>query len=261
MPEAVLVPDASALLGPGDPEPVEVVGPEAASRLVLVCEHAGRAVPAALAGLGLAGPELGLHIGHDIGAEGLARGLAARLGAVLVLQRYSRLVVDCNRPHGAADLAPAVSDTVPVPGNAGLDAAGRARRIAAIHAPFHARIAAELDRRAAAGPVLVAVHSFTPALMADGRARPWEIGFLARADGLARALLGAVRRLRPGTVAALNEPYRITDRGDFTIPVHGEARGLPHVLVELRNDLIGDAAGQGAWAELLARALRETVEA
>jgi predicted N-formylglutamate amidohydrolase len=186
--------------------------------------------------------------------------MAERLDAVLVLQRYSRLVIDCNRPHGAPDLAPAVSDTVAVPGNARRDPADLARRIAAIHTPFHDRVAAELDRRRGSRPILVAVHSFTPALAADRRARPWQIGLLARQDRFALALMERIRRHGPALVTAMNEPYRIADDGDWTIPVHGEARGLPHVLIEVRNDMIRDAAGQTAMAGLIARALSDTIE-
>ncbi len=252
---------APALLGPADPAPVEVLRPGAASPWLLVCEHAGRAVPAALGDLGgVPAAEMDRHIAFDIGAEGLTRRLSERLGATAILQPYSRLVIDCNRPQRAPDLIPAASDGTPIPANAALTEADRAARLAAIHAPFHAAISGTLDGRRPA-PAPVALHSFTPRLAAGGPDRPWHAGFCCnRDDRLARALLAEVARLEPGLRLALNEPYPVDDLGDFTVPVHGEARGLPHVLVEVRNDLIADTPGQARWAGLLATAL-ERLEA
>ncbi len=245
------------LLLPGDPPPVEIVRARAGTRLVLACEHAGRAVPARLGDLGIVAAEMDRHIAWDIGAADLARGLARRLGATLVLQRYSRLVIDCNRPLAAPDLAPPVSDGTIVPANLDLDEVGRRARWEAIHRPFHDALAALLD--ATVEPVLVTVHSFTPRLA--GRARPWHAGFLCNRDpALARALLEAAAALAPDHCLALNEPYTVDDLSDYTIPVHGERRGIPHVLVEVRNDLIADEAGQEAWADLLAVALTAALE-
>lgn len=245
--------EASGLLRSGDPAPFEVVRPNAASPWLLVCEHAGRAVPKVLGDLGVPPARMDRHIASDIGAEGLTRALSERLDATAVLQPYSRLVIDCNRPAHAPDLIPAVSDGVPIPANLDLSETGRAARLAAIHGPFHAAVAAILD--AGTAKALVAIHSFTPRL-AEGMERPWDAGFCCNRDcRLARALLVEVSRLAPAACLALNEPYGVDDAGDHTIPVHGEARGLPHVLVEVRNDRIGDAAGQRRCAGLLAAAL------
>lgn len=245
------------LLEPGDPLPVEVVSARSRTRVVLACEHAGRAVPARLGDLGIAAAEMERHIAWDIGAEGLARRLAAQLGAGLVLQRYSRLVIDCNRPYAAPDLAPPVCDGTILPANLELDEAGRRARWAAIHQPFHDALAAALD--GTADPILVAVHSFTPRLA--GRERPWHAGLLCNRDpSFASVLLAALRTVAPGRPLALNEPYTVDDLSDYTIPTHGERRGIPHVLIEVRNDLITEQAGQKEWARLLARALIATVE-
>jgi predicted N-formylglutamate amidohydrolase len=251
---------ADGLLCPGDPPPARLVPGDPCSPWLLACEHAGRAVPAALGDLGVAPAEMGRHIAWDIGAGPLARRLAARLAAPLVLQRYSRLVIDCNRPRTAPDLIPERSDGTEIPANRGLDARGREARWRAIHAPFHDAIAALLDRAQAAGrhPLLVAVHSFTPCLA--GRQRPWHAGFLFNRDGdLAGRLMAAVGARRPDLRLALNEPYTVDDLTDYTIPVHGEARGLPHVLLEVRNDLIADGEAQAQWADLLAAALRQCI--
>lgn len=244
------------LLAAGDPEPVEVLRPDGTAPFVLACEHAGRAIPSRLGDLGLAPGEIDRHIGWDIGAGAVARGISAALDAPLVLQRYSRLVIDCNRPGAAPDCIPERSDGTPVPGNRGLDPAGRQRRWDEIHRPFHAALAGLLDRRAGRPAGLVAVHSFTPRLAAAGGARPWHLGLLwRRGGGLGEALMAALGRAEPGLVLARNEPYRIEDISDFTIPVHGEARAIPHVLLEIRQDLIDTPKGQARWARLLCAAL------
>jgi predicted N-formylglutamate amidohydrolase len=240
-----------------DPPPVETVNAEGRSPFVLCCEHAGRAVPERLRGLGVGPADMARHIASDVGAEGLSRRLCALLDAPLVLQRYSRLVVDCNRPFAAPDCFLALSDGTPVPGNRGITDHERRRRFEEIHQPFHQALAALLDRRTeqAAHSTLVAVHSFTPRL-AGGAERPWHLGALSNRDGrFAARFLQTFRFQNPGLNAAHNEPYLVDDLTDYTIPVHGEGRGIPHLLIEIRNDLLGDAAGQHRWARLLAAAL------
>jgi predicted N-formylglutamate amidohydrolase len=253
---------APALLGPCDAEPLTLLRPKAPSRVLLVCEHAGRATPAALGDLGVPAAEMDRHIAWDVGAMGLAEALSARLDAAVIAQPYSRLVIDCNRPTAASDLVPGVSDGVPIPGNAGLDEAARALRLESIHAPFHAAIAAQLDQRTRVGlaPVLVTIHSFTPRLAVGGLERPWQAGFCCnRDDRLARALLAETKARAPSLCLALNEPYSVDDLGDYTIPVHGEARGLLHVLIEVRNGEITEPAGQRCWADLRAEALAAAI--
>ncbi|MCX7646455.1 MAG: N-formylglutamate amidohydrolase [Rhodobacteraceae bacterium] len=231
-----------------DPAPVEIVNPEARSPLLLVCEHAGRAVPRALGRLGLSPREMALHIAWDIGAGALARLLARRFGCMLILQRYSRLVIDCNRPPGIAQSIPEASDGIAVPANRNLAPADRARREAEIFAPY-----AEACAAAVARPEVrfaYAIHSFTPVL--GGRARPWDLGFLYRhpASGGA-ALVDLARRAWPGLVIGDNEPYRVEDDTDWFVPACAEPRGIPHALVEVRNDHLLSAAGRRLWAERL----------
>ena len=175
------------------------------------------------------------------------------MDACAILQAYSRLVIDCNRPLDSPGSIVERSDGTPVPGNLDLDAHQRAQRIAEIFEPYHARIAAELDRRASAGRpvVLVAMHSFTPSMA--GNDRPWHAGVLYQRDArFAHALLEALRD-EGDLVVGDNEPYRVSDATDYAIPVHAERRGLPHVELEIRQDLIADEAGQQAWAQRLAR--------
>ncbi|MGP1394999.1 MAG: N-formylglutamate amidohydrolase [Inquilinaceae bacterium] len=246
------MPDPKPFLSAADPAPVDIV--PGRSGWLLTVEHAGRCVPAALDGLGLPDGEIDRHIGWDPGAEPLARALGALLDATLILQPYSRLVIDCNRPWDAPDLVPEVSDGTSVPANAGLPEADRKARWAAIHQPFHRAVADHCETRAVRG--LVAVHSYDPRRRGDPAPRPWPVGLLWRqdnplADGLAVAL-GQVADARP---LGLNRPYEIEDGSDYTIPVHAETRRLPHVLIEVRNDRLADAAAVRAMADLLSTAL------
>ncbi|MDL5367435.1 N-formylglutamate amidohydrolase [Xanthomonas sp. NCPPB 2654] len=242
---------ASALLGAGDPPPYRVYQAQGRSPYLLIADHAGQQVPQALAGLGLPQPELDRHIGWDIGIDGVTRELAQALDAFAITQTYSRLVIDCNRPLAAPGSIAEASDGTVVPGNQGLDAAARAARASAIFAPYHARIAAELDRRRDAGlpTILIAMHSFTPSMA--GVARPWHAGVLYQRDArFAQALLAQLRA-EPGLVVGDNQPYSVSDATDYAIPVHAEARGLAHVELEIRQDLIADPAGQRQWAQRL----------
>ena len=247
----------TTMLSLRDPAPVETVNARGRSPFVLCCEHAGRAIPERLGDLGVDTADMARHIAWDVGAEGLSRRLSVLLDAPLVLQRYSRLVVDCNRPFAAPDCFAAVSDCTPVPGNQRLAERERRQRFEEIHQPFHRALAGLLDRRAEqeAASILVAVHSFTPRL-AGGAERPWHAGALSNRDGrFAVHFLDAFRTGNPGMNVAHNQPYLVDDLTDYTIPVHGEGRGIPHLLLELRNDLIDDDEGQRRWAQQVAEAL------
>ncbi len=243
------------LLAPDEPHPVETINPDGASDLFLIADHAGLRIPTALGTLGVDEAERARHIGWDIGIAGVTRHLAAALDAQTVMQRYSRLVIDCNRPPGVPSSIPRISETTVIPGNADVDAAEAERRRTEIFAPYHATIAEWLDSRAAAKriTVLVAMHSFTPVYI--GVSRPWHIGLLHNRDQrLAKPLL-ALLRAEGDLVVGDNEPYQATDESDYAIPIHGERRGLPHVGIEIRQDLIAHEDGQRDWAERLARIL------
>jgi len=248
-----------SLLAPGEPPAFEVVNPGGASRSILVCDHASARLPRALGTLGLGRDALARHIAWDIGALEVAGQLAGLLDAPLVATGYSRLVIDCNRPLSAADAFPSESDDVQVPGNERLTKAEREARAEHFFWPYHdaidALVAARAEREV---PVLVSVHSFTP--VHRGRRRPWDVGVQYRLDRrLAAHLLAGLRadsELRVGD----NEPYRVALDEDFTVPVHAEARGLPYVLVEIRQDHIASQAGAREWAERLAALLAEALD-
>jgi predicted N-formylglutamate amidohydrolase len=245
------------LLAPDEPSSARVLRPEGVSDFVLAADHAGRLIPRALGDLGLDEVERRRHIAWDIGIAGVTEQMAALLDAASVLQTYSRLVIDCNRAPDHPTSIPPVSELTPIPGNQGLSAANRAARKAAIFDPYHAVITRLLDARKAAGrrTILVAMHSFTPVF--KGVSRKVEVGVLYHHEtGLSRIMLDLLRA-KGDIVVGANEPYAITDDSDYTVPVHGEGRGLEHVEIEIRQDLIADTTGQAAWAKRMARLLGE----
>ena len=246
---------AERLLADDEPAPVRVLRPDGTSGLFLTADHAGRLIPRSLGKLGVPDSELGRHIAWDIGIAGVTERLSALLEATAVLQTYSRLVIDCNRDPSVPSAMPEVSEFTPIPGNVGLSEAQRAARVREIFAPYHACIAALLDARAAAGrrTVLVAMHSFTPVF--KGESRAMQIGVLFNRDTRLASALLSLLRAEGDLVVGENAPYAITDTSDYGVPMHGEKRGLPHVELEIRQDLIAEEAGQAAWAERLARLL------
>ena len=238
-----------------EPPPFTVDNPAGTSPFVIVADHAGRYLPPGLAQLGLSATECASHIAWDIGIGAVCTLLGAALDAVVIRQNYSRLIIDCNRMPGSAESILGLSELTPVSGNIDLSEAHKASRLTEIFQPYHGRITAELDRRRVAGrpTVLVAMHSFTPVY--KGVARPWQVGVLYNRDRRLAAALMALLRAEPGLTVGDNEPYTVSDATDYTIPVHGEQRQLPHVAVEIRQDLIAEETGQRCWADLLARLL------
>jgi predicted N-formylglutamate amidohydrolase len=243
------------LLEPNEPPAFRVERPHGRSAYVLTCDHAGARVPHKLRSLGVSAADMGRHIAWDIGAADVAIKLAAALDAVAILQTYSRLVIDCNRRPGIPASIVRISESTRIPGNEIVTIEEADAREREIFRPYHDRIRTELDTRQAQGrpTILISVHSFTPRF--HGNQRPWHAGVLYNRDArLARELLQRLGA-EPGLVIGDNEPYSVGDNTDYTIPEHGERRGLPHVGIELRQDLISAEAGQNEWAERLARAL------
>lgn len=243
----------TGLLAPDEASPVRVLHEFGVSPLFLTADHAGRAIPRALGRLGLLDSELERHIGWDIGIAGVTERLSAALDATAVLQHYSRLVIDCNRDPTVPSSMPEISETTEIPGNAALSDADRAARRQAIFEPYHARIRALLDARQATGQrtIYVAMHSFTPVF--KGESRAMQVGVLYNRDArLANIMLELLRAEGDLTIGD-NAPYAVSDVTDYGVPVHAERRGLAHVEIEIRQDLIADVAGQAAWAARFTR--------
>lgn len=245
----------ATLLGPDDPPVFEVAREAGKSAFVIACDHASRTLPKSLGDLGLTPAELEAHIAWDIGAAGVSRILAERLDAFLILQNYSRLVIDSNRPPGSPQSILTLSEATRVPGNEGLSVEAQEQRAREVFWPYHERLAAEFDRRAKLElpTIFIAMHSFTPVYL--GIVRKWHAGVLYQRDArVARHMLDFLRA-EPGLEIGDNEPYRVSDVTDYSVVVYGENRGIPHVELELRQDLIADAGGQALWADRIARAL------
>ena len=248
------------LIAPDEPQPVTVTSCNGRSPFVIVTDHAGKHLPRGLQMLGLERAECDRHIAWDIGAGAVSTLMGDALDAIVIRQNYSRLVIDCNRTPGSETSIVELSELTKVPGNIGLSDDLIGARVREIFRPYHDRIAHELDQRLQASrpTALIAVHSFTPVF--KDAARPWHVGVLYNRDSrLAVKLIDLLRR-EPGLVVGDNEPYSVSDESDYTIPVHGERRDLPHVAIEIRQDLIANEAGQQKWAALLARLLPHTYQ-
>ena len=236
------------------PPVARVVNAQGSSSYVLLCEHASCYIPAQYRGLGLQESELTRHIAWDIGAEEVATQLSSHLDAPLVCAGYSRLLIDLNRPIESSTSVPEISESTLIPGNANLSGAERQKRIDAYFNPYQRCVERLLDARVAAAhpTTIIGVHSFTPVY--NGVKRPWQAGVLFRKSAqFGRALVESLG----GSVVGIaeNEPYQIDDESDYTVPVHGEARRLDAVLVEIRQDLIASEPGAADWAARLAKAL------
>jgi predicted N-formylglutamate amidohydrolase len=186
----------------------------------------------------------------------VTRRLAHGLDARAVLAGYSRLVIDCNRDLQDPSSIPTASDGVPVPGNRELSPAARAARIDCCFVPYHTAIAVRLDAMLAAGavPALLSIHSFTPVM--NGEARPWHVGVLWDDDPRIAVPLLAALSADPALVVGDNQPYSAREPAGYTMRHHALRRGIPHVALELRQDVVAAAAGAEAWATRLAAALK-----
>ena len=243
------------LIEPSEGPAFAVRRPDGASEIVLICEHASKTMPKVLGSMGLDEAALESHIAWDIGAQRVAEMLSDRLDASLISQRFSRLAYDCNRPPEAAGAYPQRSEIFDVPGNAGLSASDKARRADALYHPFHQAIDALLDARLAAGRnvVLVTVHSFTPVYF--GKPREGHLGILHDEDSrLADAMLDASQTLGLDQVLR-NYPYGPEDGVTHTLKRHGLTRQIANVMLEIRNDLISEDAGQALWTARIAELL------
>ena len=244
-----------SLIAADEPPAITEKRRDGTSDFVIIVDHASRRIPRALNGLGLPESELSRHIAWDIGALAVAERVSAALDATLVAQGYSRLVIDCNRAPSMDSAIPPVSEVTIIPGNRNLDSEAREARRLAIHAPYHDHIAALLDERARQGrkTILIAQHSMTPVF--KGNARQMQAAVMYNRDGRFALTLREALANGGGLAVADNQPYAMTDDTDYTLPVHGEKRGLPHVGIEIRQDLVEGEAGQLLWADHVTQAL------
>jgi predicted N-formylglutamate amidohydrolase len=252
------MPNAEAqLLAADEPPAFLECRSQGQSAFIIVVDHAGARIPRRLECLGLSSADLTRHIAWDIGALGVAQGVAAALDAPLIAQNYSRLVIDCNRDPQVATSIPRVSETSEIPGNMNLSAAQIALRCAEIFEPYHRRIREVIDDRLAARrpTILVAQHTMTDVY--HGVRRNMHAAILYNRDRRFAGIVLDMLRREADVIVADNEPYFVSDETDYTVPHHAEARSLPYVEIEIRQDLVRDEAGQAAWAARIARALQD----
>ena len=249
------------LLVADDPPPFIESGTDGQSAFVIAVDHASARIPQRLGNLGLPAAELQRHIAWDIGALEVASRVAVALDAALIASNYSRLVIDCNRDPRVATSIPSVGEYVEIPGNKGLSEAEVSARRAEIFEPYHGRLRALLDERARAGrrTIFVAQHSMTNVF--KGQHRQMHAAVLYNRDRRFAGLVLEALRAERGLTVGDNEPYFVSDDTDYAVPVHAEKRGLPHVEIEIRQDLIADAAGQDEWAARITRALKSAEQA
>jgi predicted N-formylglutamate amidohydrolase len=255
---------SSPLLGANDPDPVGIRNGEACSPFLIICDHAGNAIPAVPGDLDLPRSQLDRHIGIDIGILGVSERLDDHLGAPPVFQRYSRQVIECNRRLHDPELIAAVCDATPIPGNINIDGADRQRRVSEILEPYHHEIVYQLGRQRSHHPatILVSMHSFTPNLLSPPFQRPCHVGLCyGHNDVFSHHVLFshhilAVLDDEPGLVIGRNEPFGIDMNKNYSVPVYGEEQDWPYVEIEIRQDLIETSAGQAEWAGRLERVLR-----
>jgi predicted N-formylglutamate amidohydrolase len=244
---------APALLAPDEPAAVRVLRQAGTSDFMFTADHAGKLIPRSLGNLGVAAPDLERHIAWDIGIAGVTEHLSAALDATAALQTYSRLVIDCNRDPSWPSAMPLLSEFTDIPGNHDLTDPARILRTDEIFRPYHDRIASLIDARLASGKrtILVAMHSFTPVF--KGEPREIEVGVLYfRRTRLAEIMLDLLRQ-EPDLTVGENAPYALTEASDYSIPFHAQRRGLEHIEIEIRQDLIATPEGQAAWASRFAR--------
>jgi predicted N-formylglutamate amidohydrolase len=248
---------AAQLLAADEPPAFLEIQCQGRSPFIVVADHAGARIPRRLANLGLPAAELQRHIAWDIGALGVARRVAAAIDAPLVAQNYSRLVIDCNRDPQVATSIPHISETSEIPGNMNLSSAEIAARREEIFDPYHRRIRELVDERIAAGrpTILVAQHTMTD--IYKGVRRDMHAAILYNRDRRFAGIVLEMLRREADLFIADNEPYFVSDETDYTVPHHAEARSLPYVEIEIRQDLVSGDAGQAEWAVRIATALQD----
>jgi len=248
------------MIGPDDPPPCEIINDQGKASILLVGDHVSNVIPRTLDNLGLDQTALEQHIAYDIGTRKLVHHLSEHLDAPAVLAGYSRLVVDLNRSLEDPSVMPEASDNVAIPGNQNMSVEHRNQRIHDFYTPYRKAIDTMLHgfRQKSVVPAFIAIHSFTPQMA--GFARPWHVGILWDKDPrIPLPLMQNLRAHPEGFNIGDNEPYSGKHPADYTIDHHAEAAGLPHVSIEIRQDLVDTEAGAERWATILHDALREVL--
>ena len=242
-----------------DPPPFESINESGRAEVLFVCDHASNILPSSYGTLGLDPEYLDRHIAFDIGAADVTRRMSQALDAPAVLSGYSRLLIDCNRQPGHVTSIPEISDNVEIPFNRALSEEEVAHRQATYFQPFHGAVERSLEQFSVRGviPAYVAMHSFTPTM--NGYKRPWHIGILWNEDPRLAEPLIEVLSAWPGIVVGENQPYSGRDPEGYSIHTHGGDRGIPNVLIEIRQDLVDANHGVEMWSARIGQAVSRVV--
>ncbi len=244
-----------SLLTSQDPNPVEIIPASTPSPVLLVCDHAGDQIPLKLLENSLPPEEMARHIAVDINAESVARVIAAELNSTLITQRYSRLVVDVNRPESSPELMPQISDGTLIPFNQNISASERRARIDQIYTPYHDRIHELLNERRNSPSALVAIHSFT-AQLSNENYRDWHIDLMSRTSmDFVQNLQNRIQTALPNLNVGISQVFQMHGKHDYTLPHHAESRNIPNVSIEIRNDMLAAKEDIDGWGKLLAACL------
>ena len=246
---------SNSLLTSQDLNPVEIIPATTPSPVLLVCDHAGDQIPLNLQENSLSSEDMARHIAVDINAELVARVIAAELNSTLVIQRYSRLVVDVNRPESSSELMPQFSDGTLIPFNQNISASERKARLDQIYFPYHNRIHELLDERRNSPSALVAIHSYTPRL-SNGDIRDWHIDLMSRTSmKFVHSLQNKIQTALPDLNVGISQVFQMHDKRDYTLPHHGESRNISNASIEIRNDMLASKEDIDGWGKLLAACL------
>ena len=244
-----------SLLTSQDPNPVEIIPASTPSPVLLVCDHAGDRIPLKLQEHSLPPEDMARHIAVDINAELVARVIAAEMNSTLVIQRYSRLVVDVNRPESSPELMPQISDGTLIPFNQNISTSERRARLDQIYIPYHNRISELLNERRNSPSALVAIHSFTPQL-SNGNIRDWHIDLMSRTSmNFVHSLQNKIQTASPKLNVGISQVFQMHGKRDYTLPHHAESRNIPNVSMEIRNDMLASKEDIDGWGKLLAACL------
>ena len=244
-----------SLLTSQDPNPVEIIPATTPSPVLLVCDHAGDRIPLKLLEHSLSPEDMARHIAVDISAELVVRAIAAEMNSTLVIQRYSRLVVDVNRPESSSELMPKFSDGTLIPFNQNISASERKARLDEIYIPYHNRISELLNERRNSPSALVAIHSFTPRL-SNGDFREWHIDLMSRTSmDFVHSLQNKIQTASPNLNVGISQVFQMHGKRDYTLPHHGESRDIPNASIEVRNDMLASKEDIDSWGKLLATCL------
>ena len=234
----------------------KIVNPEASKPCLFICDHASNRIPEHLNKLGMADTDIESHAAYDIGAADITEYLANHFQATAIFCRYSRLVIDVNRWPSDPSAVPSVSEVFSIPGNQDLSPLEKDQRIEQVFLPYHQALAGEVARLESAHPQvpMFGIHSFTPVYY--GEQRPWHIGVMWDDDEpFARRVIAALELVAPDIVVGANKPYDTGEIKHFTLEYHANRQNHPHVIVEVRQDLVATKESARDWAKIIAKAL------